>query len=139
MCVCAGGRGCVEETVGNAVDKQVNTNKNNIHPSKNKEEMLSGLVARRSVRALVCSRPNLKSLSLRRRFPHITKKKIRCVSSRLAAATRMHALQEGDKRRKKRIKTQYPLSPPILFQPPPAEVGGSVVTKYDRDSDPQRT
>lgn len=36
------------------------------------------------------------------------------------------------------IKSLFPLCHFSLFQPPTAEVGGSVGTKYDRDSDPQR-
>lgn len=44
----------------------------------------------------------------------------------------------GDQTRR-RDQPPPPLCHPMSFQPPTAEVGGSVVTKYDRDRDPQRS
>ena len=126
-CVCVGGAICFEENswhLGRWVS-EIQTKTIFIH-HKNKEEMLSSLVAPRSVRALVCSGPNLKSLSLRRGFPHITENSGVHPADLPPPQEYTHCRggikgTDGDQ--------TPPFSPPSLFQPPTAEVGGGVVTK----------
>lgn len=45
----------------------------------------------------------------------------------------------GDQTRRRDQSPFLLFAIPYHFNPPTAEVGGSVVTKYDRDSDPQRS
>lgn len=99
--------------------------------------MLSSLVAPRSVRALVCSGPKLKSLSLRCGFPHITENS--GVHPADLPPPQEYTHCRGGIKGTDGDQTPPPFSPPSLFQPPTAKVGGGVVTKNDRDSDPQRT
>lgn len=97
VCVLGGGNASRKQLTSEQIIAEKYKQKQYSSIKKNKEEMLSSLIAPRSVR--VCSRPNLRSLSLHHRFP--TSLKLRCVSSWLTSATRMHTLQGWDKGRNK--------------------------------------
>lgn len=98
VCVCVGGVKCVEENSWLASQQisEWNTNKNNIHPSQKQRGD-----AVKSRRAPLCAcacllRTKTEILVTPLRFPpHHWK--LRCASSWLTSATRIHALQGRDK------------------------------------------